>query len=112
MRFAAPALAALAVVGATHGRTDFDTDGAGPETQYGGMGVGALGGFLGLGVFGIGVNSLGRYVTVATAVVGLSHTVYRTVFAKGREVTFPKDTSIQVQLAPGPGVNNQPQEPR
>jgi hypothetical protein len=76
------------------------------------MGVGTLGGFLGLGVFGIGVNSLGRYVTVATAGIALSRTVYRTVFAKGRELTFPKDTSIQVQLAPGPPVNNNRQESR
>jgi hypothetical protein len=76
------------------------------------MGVGTLGGFLGFGVFGIGVNSLGRYVTVATAAFGLSQTLYTTVFAKGRELSFPKDTSIQVQLAPGPTLNNNRQEPR
>jgi hypothetical protein len=102
-RFAAPALAALAVIGATHGRLDYDTDGAGPEMQYGGASSGALGGFLGLGVVGVCVNQLGRYVTVTTAVLGLTRTVYSTVFAKGRDISFPVDTPIQVQLAPGPG---------
>jgi hypothetical protein len=111
-RFAAPALAALAVVAATHGRLDYDTDGAGPEMQYGGASSGALGGFLGLGLFGIGVNQLGRYVTVATAAIGLTRTVYSTVFAKGRDISFPIDTPIQVQLAPGPGTKNNQQEPR
>ena len=111
-RFAAPALAALAVVGATHGRLDYDTDGAGPQMQYGGALSGAVGGFLGLGLFGIGVNQLGRYVTVATAVFGLTRTVYSTVLVKGTEISFPIDTSIQVQLADGPGTDNKQREPR
>jgi hypothetical protein len=112
LRFAAPALAALAVVGATHGRLDYDTDGAGPEMQYGGASSGALGGFLGLGLVGIGVNQFGRYVTVATAAFGLTRTVYSTVFAKGRDISFPLDTPIQVQLAPGPNVSNNQEERR
>jgi len=111
-RFAAPALAALALFGATHGRLDYDTDGAGPEMQYGGAGSSAVGGFLGLGLFGIGINQLGRYVTVATAALGLTRTVYSAVFVKGRDISFPLDTPIQVQLAPGPGTGNQQQEPR
>jgi hypothetical protein len=112
MRFAAPGLAALALVGATHGRPDFDTDTAGmSEMHYGGAASGTLGGFIGLGAIGVAVNSLGRYVTVATTVFGLSRTVYTTVFAKGREVTFPKDTSILVQLAPGRGRSKNEQEP-
>jgi hypothetical protein len=101
-RFAAPALAALALVGAAHGRLDFDTDGAGPEMQYGGVGSSTVGGFLGAGLFGIGLNQLGRPFTLATASVGLARTVYSAVFARGREISFPIDTAIQVQLAPGP----------
>jgi hypothetical protein len=107
-RFAAPALAALAVVGATHGRLDFDTDGAGPEMQYGGAGSSALGGFLGLGLFGIGINQLGRPFTLATASFGLARTVYSTIFARGREISFPVDTGIEIQLAPGPRRPGQP----
>jgi hypothetical protein len=101
-RFAAPALAALALVGAAHGRLDFDTDGAGPEMQYGGVASSTVGGFLGAGLFGIGLNQLGRPFTLATASIGLARTLYSTVFAKGREISFPIDTAIQVQLAPGP----------
>lgn len=111
-RFAAPALAALALAGAMHGRLDYDTDGAGPEMQYGGASSSAVGGLLGAGLVGIGVNQLGRYPTVATAALGLTRTVYSTVFAKGRDISFPLDTPIQVQLAPGPGVGNKRQEPR
>ncbi len=101
-RFAAPALAALALVGSTHGRLDYDTDGAGPEMQYGGAVTGTVGGFMGLGLFGIGVNQLGTQVTIVTASYGVARTVYSTIFARGREVVFPVDTAIQVQLAPGP----------
>ena len=101
-RFAAPALAALAVVGSAHGRLDFDTDGAGPEMQYGGAGSSVVGGFLGLGLFGIALNQLGNGVTLVTASIGLARTVYSTVFARGREISFPVDTAIEIQLAPGP----------
>jgi len=101
VRFAAPALAALALVGATSGRLDYDTDGLGPEMQYGGPVSGTVGGFVGLGLFGVTNTALGgRYVTVAITVYGLTRTVYAAVFGKGREISFPDGTSIQVQLAP------------
>ena len=112
LRFAAPALATLALVGATHGRVDYDTDGLGPETQYGGALSGSLGGVMGLGLFGVGLSSLGRYVTVATAAVGVAQTVYSTVFAKGRNVAFPRDMSILIQLAPGQSARKNTEEPR
>jgi hypothetical protein len=111
-RLAAPALAALALVGAMHGRLDYDTDGAGPEMQYGGVGSSTLGGFLGAGLFGIGVNQLGRPFTLATTSFGLARTLYATVFAKGREISFPVDTAIQVQLAPGPSKPPEHEEER
>jgi len=100
-RFAAPALAALALVGTFHGRLDYDTDGAGPETNYGGVGSSTVGGVLGAGLLGIGINQLGRPVTIATTVLGLGRTVYFTVFAKGREISFPADTAIQLQFGLG-----------
>ena len=34
-------------------------------------------------------------------VLGVVRTTYAGVIAKGREVVFPADTRIQVQLAPG-----------
>lgn len=109
-RFAAPALAALALAGSMHGRLDYDTDGAGPEMQYGGASSGAVAGFLGLGLVGLGVNQLGRYATITTAALGLARTGYSTIFGKGRDISFPADTPIQVQLAPGAGSKRQ--EPR
>ena len=112
VRFAAPALAALALVGATRGRLDYDTDGLGPEMQYGGGVSGAVGGFFGLGLVGIGVNTLGRYVSVGTTAFGLTQTAYTAVFGKGRDISFPKGTSIQIQLAPGPSAKPTPHTER
>jgi hypothetical protein len=39
---------------------------------------------------------------VTLAVVGAVRTIYTNVLGKGRDVSFPADTSIQLQLAPGP----------
>jgi len=108
VRFAAPALAALALVGATHGRLDYDTDGLGPEMAYGGTASGALGGYFGLGLLGVGANTLGRQVTLATTVLGLTRTAYSAVFGKGREISFQSGTSIEVQLAPGSRATSAP----
>jgi hypothetical protein len=100
-RFVAPALAALALMATTHGRLDSDSE-TGPQMQYGGAGSSALGGAIGLGLIGIAINSFGHSVTVATTLFGLSKTTYSAVFGKGREVSFPRDMPIQVQLAGGP----------
>jgi hypothetical protein len=91
---------ALALAGTMHNHLDYDTDGAGPETAYGGVGSSTVGGFLGFGVFGICLNQFGRPVTTVTAAVGLARTLYSSVFAKGREISFQTDTLIQVELAP------------
>jgi hypothetical protein len=112
VRFAAPALSALALVGAVHGRLDYDTDGLGPEMQYGGPASGTLGGFVGLGLIGLGANALGRHVTLATTVYGLTRTVVTSVFGKGREVSFPSGTAIEVRLAPGRGASPNQEERR
>jgi hypothetical protein len=101
-RMAAPALAALALVGTFHGHLDYDTDGAGPEMAYGGVASSSLGGFLGMGVIGISLSAISRPVTIAISVIGMMRTTYAALFGKGREIVFPADTVIQVQLAPGP----------
>ena len=100
-RFIAPAIGTLALVGLSQGRLDYDTDGAGPEMQYGGPVSGSLAGFVGGSIIGIAIASLGRPAAVALGVAGVVRTTYANVFAKGREVVFPADTRIQVQLAPG-----------
>jgi hypothetical protein len=45
---------------------------------------------------------ISRPVGVAFAAAGVARTVYSSVFARGRDVSFPADTPIQVQLPPGP----------
>jgi hypothetical protein len=99
-RFVAPALGTLALVGLSHGRTDYDTDGAGPEVQYGGPVSGSVAGFVGASITGIAIASIGRPAALVLGVAGVVRTTYASVFAKGREVAFPADTRIQVQLAP------------
>jgi hypothetical protein len=99
-RFATPALAALALAGTFHGRLDFDTDGAGPETEYGGVASSTAGGFIGMSVFGIAVNQIGRPVVIATTSLGLVRSLYATVFARGAEIAFPADTTLHLQISP------------
>jgi hypothetical protein len=100
-RFIAPAISTLALVGLSQGRLDYDTDGAGPEMQYGGPVSGSLAGFVGASITGIAITSLGRPAAVALGVAGVVRTTYAGVFAKGKDVVLPADTRIQVQLAPG-----------
>jgi hypothetical protein len=100
-RFVAPALGTLALVGLSHGRLETDTDGAGPEVQYGGPVSGSVAGFVGASITGIAIASIGRPAALVLGVAGVVRTTYASVFAKGREVAFPPDTRIQVQLAPG-----------
>jgi hypothetical protein len=101
-RMAAPALAALALVGTFHGHLDYDTDGAGPEMDYGGALSGSVGGFLGMSVMGVGLSAISRPATIAIGVIGMTRTTYSTIVGKGREIVFAADTVIQVRLAPGP----------
>ena len=100
-RFIGPAIGTLALVGLSHGRLDYDTDGAGPEMQYGGPVSGSVAGFVGASITGIAIASIGRPAAVALGVAGVVRSTYTGVIAKGREVMFPADTRIQVQLAPG-----------
>jgi hypothetical protein len=102
-RFVAPALATLALVGTMNQHLDYDTDGLGPETQYGSFGSITLGGFFGWSLVGVLLSQLSHGVAVAFAIVGVVRTVYKAIVAKGRDVAFPADTMMQVQLAPAPG---------
>ena len=62
-----------------------------------------LGGFYGLGLIGAGLSQFSRPVAFGLAALGAVQTVYSTIFGMGKNVSFPADTPIQVQLAPGPG---------
>jgi hypothetical protein len=115
-RFIAPAFGTLALVGLSRSHLDYDTDGLGPETEYGGPLSGSVAGFVGASITGLALSSLGHPAAVTLGVLGVVRTTYAGVIAKGREVVFPADTRIQVQLAPrAPAPRQEPSpehEPR
>jgi len=59
---------------------------------------------MGMGLVGAAVSQITRPVGIAMGVYGAVRTVYTNVLGKGRELTFPADTPIQVRLAPGPSA--------
>ena len=65
-------------------------------------GRGGLGGFFGFGLAGAVLGRASRPLGIAFSVVGAARSVYRNVLARGKEVSFPVDTAIQLQLAPAP----------
>jgi hypothetical protein len=104
-RFVAPALASLALVSSIHHGGDGEDRDAGLDggRDYGGGGGGLRpGGFFAMGLVGVGLAQISRPVSIGLAVVGFVRSTYRNVVGKGREVSFPMDTPIQVRLAPGP----------
>jgi len=103
-RFIAPALAVLALRGNLDRHEHPDPDGDGHMVGGNNPGAAGAGGFLGLGVLGIGLSQISRPMGLALSVVGAVRTLYTNVLGKGREVQFPADTMIQLQLAPGPGA--------
>jgi hypothetical protein len=104
-RFIAPALAILALNASIeqdgHRYADPDGDGS-MRTAGSGVGSRGMGGFLGFGLLGAGVGQITRPVGIGLSVVGAARTIYTNILGKGREVSFPADTPIQVRLAPGP----------
>jgi hypothetical protein len=104
-RFIAPALAILALHASIErdGESHLDPDGDGTiKTAGSGAGARGVGGFIGMGFFGAAVSQITRPLGIAMGVYGAARTIYTNVLGKGREVTFPADTPIQVRLAPGP----------
>ena len=106
-RFVAPALAVLALQGSGdhHHHQDNDGDpfdlGTAPAPTSGNIGNRSLGGFFGFGLVGVGLSLVSRPVGVAFAAVGAVRVTYRNIVGKGRELSFPADTPIQIRLAPG-----------
>ena len=108
MRFLAPALALVALSAAADLGGENPAEGGVLEPGEGSLEAGnvggrGLGGFYGLGLIGAGVSQFSRPVAFGLAAFGAVRTVYTTIFGVGKNVSFPADTPIQVQLAPGPG---------
>jgi hypothetical protein len=102
-RFIAPALAALslhAAVDQDHRRFDHDADDNDPVVGQANIGGRGVAGWFGFGLVGAGISQLGRPVALAFGIYGAARTTYSNVLGKGREVQFPANTLIQVQLSP------------
>ena len=90
-RSSRPRSGPLALVGLSRSHLDYDTDGLGPETEYGGPLSGSVAGFVGASITGLALSSLGHPAAVTLGVLGVVRTTYGGVIAKGREVVFPAD---------------------
>jgi hypothetical protein len=104
-RFIAPALSLMTLRASMEhdGHSFADPDGDGTIKNAGsGAGSRGVGGFIGMGLIGAAVSQITRPVGIAMGAYGAARTMYSNVLGKGREVTFPADTPIQVRLAPGP----------
>jgi hypothetical protein len=101
-RFIAPALSLLALRGTLDRHDHLDPDGDGHTIHSNNPGAASVGGFFGLGLLGIPLAHMAPPVGVALSAVGAARSVYRNVLAKGRDVKFPADTVMRLQLAPGP----------
>ena len=104
-RFIAPALAILALHASIEqdGHRYADPDGDGTmRTAGSGVGSRGMGGFLGFGLLGAAIGQITRPIGIGLSVAGAARTIYTNILGKGREVSFPAATPIQVRLAPGP----------
>jgi hypothetical protein len=101
-RFIAPALALLALRGNLDRHDHLDPDGDGHVIHSNNPAAVSAGGFFGLGLLGIPLSHLAPPVGLGLSIFGAAKTVYSNILARGREVQFPADTPIQLQLAPGP----------
>jgi hypothetical protein len=103
-RFIAPTLALLALHGNLDRHEHADPDGDGHMIHDNNPGAVTAGGFFGLGILGIPLSHMAPPIGLTLSIMGASRTVYRNIVAKGREVQFPADTIMQLQLAPGSSV--------
>jgi hypothetical protein len=109
-RFVAPALALMALAGASDGgEHHLDADdpgfGSGAATvgrEGGNLGSRSLGGLFGFGLAGAALGRLSHPVGIAFAAIGVARTMYSNVLGKGQDVRFVEDARIELQLAPGP----------
>jgi hypothetical protein len=99
-RFAAPALAAAAMV-VPLDRTEISDEGLGALTTEANVVGHGVKGFAGFGLIGVGLSIVSRPAAVAFGAFGLGHAVYANLLGKGHDVVFPINTPIQMQLSPG-----------
>ena len=111
-RFIAPALAIMSLHAAAdedHHQRRFDNDADDNEPISASPNVLGRGiaGWFGFGLVGASLGQISRPVAVGLGVYGAARKIYTNVIGRGRDVTFPENTLIQVQLAPSTGVAQQ-----
>ena len=111
-RFIAPALAIMSIHAAAdeeHHERRFDNDADDNEPISGSPNVLGRGiaGWFGFGLLGASLGQVSRPVAVGLGVYGAARKIYSNVIGRGRDVTFPENTVIQVQLAPSAGAAQQ-----
>ncbi len=99
-RFLRPAIAGL--VAARTMDNDAGKQGTAGHANYSGRG---MGGFSGFGLFGTAATLGPRFVGSALGFYGLAWSVYTNVVARGREVTFEKNTATAIRFGPQPRPN-------
>jgi hypothetical protein len=102
-RFIAPVLAIMSVHGAAerhHRHFDNDADDNEPISGRGHVGGRGVAGWFGFGLLGAGLGQIARPAAVALGVYGAARTTYTNVLGKGRDVVFPANTYLKVQLPP------------
>ncbi len=99
-RFIVPALALLSLRrGLDGGDHDGDSNLQGSGSSGKARGTG-LGGLIGLRFTGLVLGRASQPVGIALTAWGAARTVYKNILSRGKEVDFPADTPLQLQLAP------------
>jgi hypothetical protein len=108
-RLVAPALGILALAGSIRQHVesaDEPTD-VGTAGLQDNIGAQVGGGFLGFGLAGAVIGRLSRAAGIGFSAVGAARAVYSSFFAKGRDVVFPPNTTIELALPPTPAVKRE-----
>jgi hypothetical protein len=107
-RFIAPAVASLLAIRSTEGKDvepDNDADDVGMRPgQIGGggnnFGPRILAGGIGFGLVGAALGRLSQPVSSVLGFYGAGRLAYSNIIGRGQEITFPKNTPLEVRFSP------------
>lgn len=115
-RLLAPVLSAIVATRAADNDAGRIGEGAANHAGGGNVGGRTLGGGLGFGLLGSAIAQSSRYVGMAFGYYGLAWSVYNNVIARGAEVQFDKNASLQVRfggrVAPAGGTTVPKENPK
>jgi hypothetical protein len=103
-RFIAPALAIMSLHAAAdehhHHHFDHDADDDQPVVPHPHVGGRGAAGWFGFGLAGAALSQIARPMAIAFGVYGAARKTYSNILGRGRDVAFPANTLIRVQLSP------------